>query len=617
MRISLKAPIFYFLFWLVAVSCSTPQYELVIRRPSAEVNCNNLVQAFITPAQLALKTDLPTLEIPEALPELSLSKILNSRKTLNEKYRKITESIKDFKIENTGAIEGKSKLLLDPHEGYLAKILLIRNAKKTLDLSYFIFKDDDTGKALLHELRLAIKRGVKVRMLIDSVGSFTKAPFYNDIKALVSLSGQEILDEFGNPTGELAHAEAVLFNPVFNVRAHIANWAKAVHNLFVPEDQKLPLATFTINRRSHDKILMADAHSPNDAIAIIGGRNIADKYYAVNAGVENPILDAEIMIKGIAKQSADGTVENALEDHYNRIFYYLANKNFEDFLFKTNRDLVRNEFKKMRESSRKLLDSNGPLNAQLKKMTDDNFLENDFEDGLISILNEIQNLSRTKIFMMPKRDHYKANGNSLISKLHIDIAKAQDTVDIVSPYFWLPDEEMEFIIEWASRYPHRKVRIFSNSLTTTNNVVAQSMVDATFKETIMKRVQGTPLEKQIEIYSYGKIDDEVLGGNKRYGFLHAKLVVIDSKTLTVSTSNLDPISRHLNSEIGTTIENLPENSKNVLKLNQYIEDLKNNSTLWGSPEWHEVRQHPKNKITAMLQVFITKIIYKLNLVPII
>lgn len=616
MRISLKAPIFYFLFWLVAVSCSTPQYEIVIRGPSAEVNCNNLVQAFITPAQFALKTDLPTLEIPEALPELSLSKILNSRKTLNEKYRKITESIKDFKIENTGAIEGKSKLLLDPHEGYLAKILLIRNAKKTLDLSYFIFKDDDTGKALLHELRLAIKRGVKVRMLIDSVGSFTKAPFYNDIKALVSLSGQEILNEFGNPTGELAYAEAVLFNPVFNVRAHIANWAKAVHNLFVPEDQKLPLATFTINRRSHDKILMADAHSPSDAMAIIGGRNIADKYYAVNAGIENPILDAEVMIKGIAKQRADGIVENALEDHYNRIFYYLANKNFEDFLFKTNRDLVRNEFKKMRESSKKLLDINGPLNAQLKKMVDDNFLENDFEVGLISILNEIQNLSRTKIFMMPKRDHYKANGNSLISKLHIDIAKAQDTVDIVSPYFWLPDEEMEFIIEWASKYPHRKVRIFSNSLTTTNNVVAQSMVDATFKETIMKRVQGTPLEKQIEIYSYGKIDDEVLGGNKRYGFLHAKLVVIDSKTLTVSTSNLDPISRHLNSEIGTTIENLPANSKNVQKLNQYIEDLKNNSTLWGSPEWHEVRQHPKNKIMAMLQIFITKIIYTLNLVPV-
>ena len=183
--------------------------------------------------------------------------------------------------------------------------------------------------------------------------------------------------------------------------------------------------------------------------------------------------------------------------------------------------------------------------------------------------------------------------------------------------FWLPAEEMEFIIEWASKFPHRKVRVFSNSITTTNNVVAQSMVDTTFKETIMKRVQGTPLEKQFEIYSYGKLDDEVLGGDKRYGFLHAKMAIIDGKTLTISTSNLDPISRHLNSEVGTTIENLSSNSRNAQQLSRYIEDLKNNSTRWGSTEWQEIRKHPKNKIMLLIQNFVTKIIYTLNLIPVI
>lgn len=610
-----KSYIQHLLLWSLVVSCSTPQYEIVVREPAAIESCATLVHSFIV-KNSELKVNESIIEIPEALPELSLTKILNTRKELNQKYNQVIESIKDFKVENSGPINGQSKLLLDSHEGYLAKIMLIRNAKKTLDLSYFIFSEDDTAKAILHELRLAIKRGVKVRLLVDSTGSFSKAPFYDDIKALASLNGQEILDEFGSPTGQFAHAEAVLFNPMFNVRAHVANWMKAVHNLFVPENERLPLATFTINRRSHDKILMADANSPADAMAIIGGRNIADKYYKVNAGVENPILDAEVLIKGFVKKNADGSIDNALEDHYNKIFYYLANKNFEDFLFKTNRDSVREEFKEMRESSRKLLNKNGALSAQLKQMEESKFLETDFEDGLISILNEIQNLSRTKMFLMPKQDHYTANGNSLISKLHSDITKAKDTVDIVSPYFWIPDEEIEFIIKWASKYPHRKVRIFSNSLTTTNNIVAQSMVDATFKETIMKRIQGTPIEKQIEIYSYGKIDDEVLGGDKRYGFLHAKIVVVDGKTLTISTSNLDPISRHLNSEVGTTIENLPANSKNLQKIAKYVEDLKDNSTLWGSSEWHEIRKHPKNKIMNMLQVFVTKIIYTLNLVPI-
>lgn len=616
MTLRFRAYIQCLLLSLLVVSCSTPQYEIVIREPAAEDNCASLVQSFIAKSSPPKIKETATLEIPEAMPELSLSKILNSRKELNQKYTQVIESIKDFKVDNSGPINGQSKLLLDSHEGYLAKIMLIRNAKKTLDLSYFIFGDDDTSKTILHELRLAIKRGVKVRLLVDSTGSFSKAPFYDDIKALASLHGREILDEFGNPTGEFAHAEAVLFNPLFNVRAHVANWMKAVHNLFVSENDRLPLSTFTINRRSHDKILMADANSPADAMAIIGGRNIADKYYKVNEGIENPILDAEILIKGFAKLKADGTIDNALEEHYNKIFYYMANKKFEDFLFKTNRDQVRKEFKEMRESSRKILDKNGVLSSQLKQMEESKFLETDFEDGLISILNEIQNLSRHKIFMVPKADHYIANGNSLISKLHGDILKAKDSVDIVSPYFWLPDEEVEFIIKWASKSPHRKIRIFSNSLTTTNNVVAQSMVDATFKEAIMKRIAGTPLEKQIEIYSYGKLDDEVLGGDKRYGFLHAKIAVIDGKTVTISTSNLDPISRHLNSEVGTTIENLPKDSKNLQKINKYVEDLKDNSTLWGSSEWHEIRKHPKNKITNMLQIFVTKIIYSLNLVPI-
>ncbi len=557
------------------------------------------------------------LDLPYSLPEISLNKVISTRKYLKERYAKVTESIRDFEVHPDLPVNGKTKLLLDPREGYLAKIMMIRNAQETIDLSYYIFKNDDTGKAILHELRLAIKRGVKVRILVDSSGSISKAPFYDDIKALVALSGKPILDEAGNPTGELAKAEAVLFNPVFNVRAHVANWMKMVHNLFVAEEDRVPLATFTINRRSHDKILLIDAHSEKNSMAIIGGRNIADRYYQVGEGEENPILDAEILIKGFTQKNEDGSVQNALENHYNKIYYYMANKNFEDFLFKTNRGKIRKEFKEMRASARHLFDENSDLGEQLKQMEDEGFLENDFEDGLISILNEIQNLSRTKIFLQPHGPHNKTNGNSLVKKLHAQIAKAEKTVDIISPYFWIPEEEVEFIIEWAMKNPDRKVRIFSNSITTTDNVVAQSMVDATFQEMIIKRIKGTRVEKQFEIFSYGRLDDEMLDGKKRYGFLHAKIVVTDGENVTVSTSNLDPISRHLNSEIGTNIENLPPNSKNMAKLKKYIDGLEANSTQWGTTEWQQIRNHPKNKTLVILQAFVTKIIYALNLVPLI
>lgn len=131
-----------------------------------------------------------------------------------------------------------------------------------------------------------------------------------------------------------------------------------------------------------------------------------------------------------------------------------------------------------------------------------------------------------------------------MKKLQSEVSKVEKSIDIVSPYFWMPEEEIEFMIEWAAKHPDRKVRIFSNSLSTTNNIVAQSVVETTFQKTIYNRIKDTPVEKQFEIYSHGRLDDEILGGNKHYGFLHAKLFITDSKTVTVSTSNLDPISRH-------------------------------------------------------------------------
>lgn len=545
----------------------------------------------------------------------SLLDIIKQRSTLKERYLKIAESIKEFDIAGDLPVKGQAKLLLDPKEGYLAKILLIRNAKKTLDLSYYIFKNDDTGKTILHEIRHAINRGVKVRILVDSSGSISKAPFYDDIKALVALSGRPILDEAGNLTGEFTKAEAVLFNPVFNIRAHIASWYRIVHNLFASENKRLPAINFAINSRSHDKIILADAASEN-SMAIIGGRNIADHYYAVGEGSDNPIIDAEILLKGITSKDENGQVYNSLEEHYNKIYYYLANKNFENFLFKTNRETARKEFKRMRESAKRLIGPNAPLADDLERMKKENFLENNFEEGMISIINEIQNLSRTKIFFEPQDAHNKKNGNSLIHKLRKEIINAEKSLDIVSPYFWIPDEEVDFLMDWAAKHPGRKVRIFANSISTTDNIVAQAMVDATFENTIMKKIKDTPVENQFEIYSYGRIDDKNLGGDKNYGFLHAKIVVIDGKSITISTSNLDPISRHLNSEIGTMIKDLPENSKNIKKLEAYIEHLQKNSTLWGTDEWHQVRNHPQNRIMKILESFITKIIYTLNLVPI-
>lgn len=589
--------------FLLLSSCSSFLKE-DFRFPASlpESDCRKIMNKFI--------------DVNDPESEISLHSIQNFRSALSEHYQYVAESVKDLELNPDLPINTEAKIILDPQEGLLAKVLMIRNAKKTIDLTYFIFQNDDTNKTILNELRLAIKRGVKVRLMVDSLGSLSKAPFYSDIKALTALSGRPIVDSMGKPTGEFASMEAVLFNPVFNIRAHVQNWIKKITNIIAREDNQKPMAEFVFNRRSHDKILLIDSFSPNNSMAIIGGRNIADHYYAINDGEKHLVMDAEVLIKGVSKINELGKVENVIEEHYNKLYFYLANKNFSNFLFKTNSKVVRAELRSMREGAARVIGEAGVLTNRLNEMQLAQYLNSGFENSLVSVVSEIENLTRKKVFLASKDQQVVTNVNSLIAKLNDHIKNANKQVDIVTPYFWMPDEEIDYLINWLEKDSSRKVRIITNSIVTNNHLSSQAISDQVFENKILKKIKDTPIEKQFELYSYGKLDHEDLGGTEKYGLLHAKVFIIDGKNIMISTSNLDPISRHLNSEFGISAEMLTEDSRNAKNMNMYIENLVSRSTLWGSIESEEIRNHSAMKVTLILEKFMTKIIYALNLEPI-
>jgi len=49
--------------------------------------------------------------------------------------------------------------------------MLADAAEKTLDLQYYLFNNDDSGRALLAAVIEAAKRGVKVRLLLDDMAT--------------------------------------------------------------------------------------------------------------------------------------------------------------------------------------------------------------------------------------------------------------------------------------------------------------------------------------------------------------------------------------------------------------------------------------------------------------
>src|SRR3954451_21479538 len=57
--------------------------------------------------------------------------------------------------------------LADGRDAFAARILLARAAERSLDVQYYIYRDDTTGGLLCEALWQAAERGVRVRLLLD------------------------------------------------------------------------------------------------------------------------------------------------------------------------------------------------------------------------------------------------------------------------------------------------------------------------------------------------------------------------------------------------------------------------------------------------------------------
>jgi len=137
------------------------------------------------------------------------------------------------------------------HDALLARIALIEAAQHSIDLQYYIYRDDEASQLLTWRLYEAAERGVRVRVLLDDMQSRN-----DDDLALFSRH---------------PNIEVRLFNP------HQYRNARSL--ALISDFDRL-------NRRMHNKSLSVDG-----AASIIGGRNIGNEYFSVSANVEFGDLD--------------------------------------------------------------------------------------------------------------------------------------------------------------------------------------------------------------------------------------------------------------------------------------------------------------------------------------
>jgi putative cardiolipin synthase len=143
------------------------------------------------------------------------------------------------------------------------RIHMIRAAQRYIELQNFILRGDDTGVLILNELLDAARRGVKVRLLLDQMFSFS------DVEYLVRLT--------------MAHTnfEIRFYNPSF-YKAKMAkhDWLSGMACCFR-----------RVNQRMHNKLLVID-----DLVGLLGGRNIADRYFDYDTNYD--FKDRDVVVFG-------------------------------------------------------------------------------------------------------------------------------------------------------------------------------------------------------------------------------------------------------------------------------------------------------------------------------
>ena len=381
-------------------------------------------------------------------------------------------------------------------DALLARLVLAEAAERSLDVQYYIWHDDLTGRHFADALLRAADRGVRVRILLDDVGA--KA---ND-ETLLALDAH-------------ANIEIRLFNPVAS---------RTFRGLSMLTDFS------RVNRRMHNKAFVAD----NQA-AILGGRNIGDEYFEAHSEVAFGDLDVLMIGPGVDE------ISKSFDHFWNTPpsipVSALLTRDRDTSTLDTLRAALAAFVKDQRDSPY-VRNVNAELADKLTSGGDGSYW------GKAHLLYD----DPAKISRSPD----DTEGHLLPQFADLG-SKVQNELLIVSPYF-VPGEAG---VAWMRRLVSRGVRVtvLTNSLAATD-VGAVHAGYSRYREALLEGGVRLYELKPAAIEQARKSDEKRRISGSRAS-LHAKTFVFDRRAVFIGSLNLDPRSVQLNTEIGVVCESAP------------------------------------------------------------
>jgi phosphatidylserine/phosphatidylglycerophosphate/cardiolipin synthase-like enzyme len=412
--------------------------------------------------------------------------------------------------------ENQVALIGNGYDALLLRVHLIRNARATIDVQTFIWSNDECGRLLMYELIEAARRGVKVRIIADTL-------FSDQDRATAAFVATV------HPNLEVKHYRTSLSRLKASPLHTIVASVQSFHD---------------VNQRMHNKVMVFD-----DAILLTGGRNIENTYY--DHSTEMNYRDRDVLAVGPVVHEAVVSFEE---------FWSFPHAVRTGDLPDVQAVIAKGNFR--RYPTRADFDFGGFFQDLVREADDASVIRQRFTSRLRTVAR-----ARFICDQPGKTRGFFSKTARITKELRSALSQAQANVTIQTPYLVLSNPARKLIRDLQRQHPGLRVRISSNSFASTDNLFAYSAnyrlrnryVQDLKLEVHEFRAQPASLTSLLphydEIATLAKTRINA-GRQSRMPFLsiHAKSMVIDDRLVFVGSYNLDPRSENLNTEAGLLIE---------------------------------------------------------------
>lgn len=383
-------------------------------------------------------------------------------------------------------------LEIDNRGAFLDRLHTIRAAHRSLDMLYYIWRDDLTGRLLVHELLAAADRGVRVRVLLDDVNTLGFDPSYLGLN--------------GHPGIEVR-----LFNPVTARRSALRRGLA------------LLLALVRYNRRMHCKAWIADGR-----LAIIGGRNIGDVYFdATQRRRRRNCRDADLLLAGSVVQKAAEVFDT----------YWNSGMAIPIGVFWSDHKSDLADYRRKLEALAKSRRARTYLSS-----LGDPAVEGDAAAQRLAVRRFHWSSGARLVADPPDKAQGHGRDSWMPAALQPVLNAAEHQVALTTPYLVPGREGMAVLTSLAKRGV--KVSVLTNALSATNHILVHGAY---------RRYRRGLLASGMAVYEFAPPPTD-RARRPKGEMLHAKAFVVDGRLGFVGSFNFDLRSLFLNTEMGVIVD---------------------------------------------------------------